>query len=338
MSSHDFSTRILLPAFSASERKVKCFLQYQLISGKLLRLIVPTKANVMKKIKLIGICCDHNSSFLRGPAAAPEKIRSALYSGSANLCSESGINFKNILDRDIGDLHVDENTESYLSIENSIASHASRDDRLLVLGGDHSVTYPVVRALANIHGPLAILHFDAHPDLYESFNSNRYAHACPFARILEEGLAEQLVQVGIRTLNKHQEKQAARYGVQMHLMRDFNPDTFAPAFFNAPVYISLDLDVFDPAYAPGVSHHEPGGLSTRDVLDIIHQLDCNVVGADIVEYNPERDHHDMTAMVAAKFVKELGAKMAERQHGLSQACIRSQQARRLDNSLKGTKR
>jgi len=264
----------------------------------------------MKKIIMAGICCDHNSSYMRGPAAAPEKIRAALYCGSANLISENGINFEHILDRDVGDIVVDASDEAYLSIEDSIASHADTRNRLLILGGDHSVSYPVVRVLAKIHGPLSLLHFDAHPDLYDHYENNRYAHACPFARIMEEGLASQLVQVGIRTLNKHQSEQAARFGVEMHQMKDLNAENFMP-LLSSPVYISLDLDVLDPAFAPGVSHHEPGGLSTRDVLRIIQRVGGNVVGADVVEYNPERDIHDMTAMTAAKFVKELAAKMSE---------------------------
>ena len=136
-----------------------------------------------------------------------------------------------------------------------------------MLGGDHAVTYPVVRAVAAIHGPVDILHFDAHPDLYDEFEGRRLSHACPFARIMEEGLARRLVQVGIRTLNAHQRAQAERFGVEIHPMNTFDAHSFVPDLA-APAYLSFDLDALDPAFAPGVSHHEPGGLTVRETLDI----------------------------------------------------------------------
>jgi arginase family enzyme len=121
-------------------------------------------------------------------------------------------------------------------------------------------------------------------------------------------LASRLVQVGIRTLNGHQREQAERFGVEVHEMRNFDSSSFAPDF-DGPVYLTIDLDVFDPAYAPGVSHHEPGGLSVRDVIGIIHRMRGAVIGADIVEYNPGRDINDITATVAAKLLKEVGGRM-----------------------------
>ena len=139
--------------------------------------------------------------------------------------------------------------------------------RPIALGGDHAITFPILRAFAKRHPRLSILHFDAHPDLYDEFEGNRFSHACPFARIMEEGLAGRLVQVGIRTANAHQREQVARFGVEMIEMRDFR-DGLAPEF-DAPVYVSFDLDGLDPAFAPGVSHREPGGLSTRQALDVI---------------------------------------------------------------------
>jgi hypothetical protein len=101
-------------------------------------------------------------------------------------------------------------------------------------------------------------------------------------------LARRLVQVGIRTMNPAQKAQAERFGVEVIPMRRFSRDL--PLELEAPLYISLDLDVLDPAFAPGVSHHEPGGLSVRDVLDVLAGITVPVVGADIVEYNPVQDH------------------------------------------------
>jgi arginase family enzyme len=153
-----------------------------------------------------------------------------------------------------------------------------------------------------------ILHFDAHPDLYDNFEDNPWSHASPFARIMEDGLASRLVQVGIRTLSPHLRKQAHRFGVEIHEMKDLDIKSVGQDFVG-PVYISCDLDALDPAFAPGVSHHEPGGLSVRDILGIVQRLPNRIVGADIVEYNPDRDINDMTAMVAAKLLKEIAGKM-----------------------------
>ena len=257
-----------------------------------------------------GICCDHNSTYMRGAAKAPDKIRQALHCGSANLCSEYGAQLQPIKLNDIGDFIISETAEDYLAIENIIDPYAGKRDKLLILGGDHSITYPVLRSLAKVYGPLSLLHFDAHPDLYDQYEDNPYAHACPFARIMEDGLADRLVQVGIRTLNPHQAEQAAKFDVEIHQMKDI--ENTLSLHFSTPLYISLDLDVLDPAFAPGVSHHEPGGMNVRDVLKILHSLRCPVVGADIVEYNPTRDINGMTAMVAAKFVKEIAAIMIDR--------------------------
>ena len=155
-----------------------------------------------------------------------------------------------------------------------------------------------------------ILHIDAHADLYHEYEGDPYSHACPFARIMENGFAVKLVQVGIRTLNPHQKEQAEKYGVDIHEMRNLDVKTI-PKFQN-PLYISLDMDGFDPAFAPGVSHHEPGGLSSRQVIELIQSINTPVVGADIVEYNPDRDFQDMTAYLAAKMMKELIGKMLKR--------------------------
>jgi arginase family enzyme len=125
---------------------------------------------------------------------------------------------------------------------------------------------------------------------------------------MEGGLVQRLVQVGIRTPNPHQREQARRFGVEVLEMKDWRGEL--PAL-EGPLYLSLDLDVLDPAFAPGVSHHEPGGLSVREVLRILQGLEVPLVGADIVELNPLRDVAGVTAKVAAKLYKELVAQMLQ---------------------------
>jgi arginase family enzyme len=167
-----------------------------------------------------------------------------------------------------------------------------------------------VRAVAAELGPVQILHFDAHPDLYDQLGGNPRSHASPFARILEAGLASRLVQVGIRTLNRHQREQAKRFGVEILEMREFRPA--AVPLLRGPLYVSLDLDGLDPAHAPGVSHPEPGGLTVRELLQVLHTQSAPLAGADVVELNPSRDPHGLTATVAAKLVRELCSYSAAR--------------------------
>ncbi|MDE2436127.1 MAG: agmatinase [Sphingomonadales bacterium] len=263
----------------------------------------------MPVIELIGLPSDVNSSFERGPAEAPSAIRSALWSDRGNLAcedgQEAGIDFEL---RDRGDLPLretaDDDAMTTAAVEASIADGAIP----LALGGDHAMTCPVVRGVHAAHGPVAILHFDAHPDLYDDFAGNPRSHASPFARIMEAGLARQLVQVGIRTLTAHCRAQAKRFGVEIISMADFAP-AVVPVL-DGPLYISIDLDGIDPAEAPGVSHPEPGGLTVREVLAVLRRQTAPIVGADIVELNPRLDQNGRTAILAAKLVRELASLMA----------------------------
>lgn len=123
-------------------------------------------------------------------------------------------------------------------------------------------------------------------------------------------MAARLVQVGIRTLNRHCRDQALRFGIETIEMRDFSVD--AVPLLSGPVYISVDLDGIDPAFAPGVSHPEPGGLTVRQVLDVLDRIDGWIVGADIVELNPRFDVNGITAILAAKLVREIASRAAQK--------------------------
>lgn len=265
----------------------------------------------MAKVRLIGLPTDSHSSFMRGPASAPDAIRAALASDHGNRATESGLEIGlDIVLEDAGNLPLEESGGDFDGIRDSSSAAAKSGATPLFLGGDHMVTYPIIAGLAEVHGPVNILHFDAHPDLYDDFQGDPLSHASPFARIMERGLATRLLQVGIRTLNAHCREQAERFGVEIVEMRNFVVEKVPiPA---APLYVSIDLDALDPAFAPGVSHHEPGGLSVRDILSVLHRIDGPIIGADVVEYNPTRDINGMTAVVAAKFVKELAAVASRR--------------------------
>jgi arginase len=259
---------------------------------------------------LIGIPWDANSSFARGAAAAPPLIREALSSPASNSWTEMLMDIASPGRlADAGDLVLPESDEAAVLIENAIRRLVLDGASPLALGGDHAVTYPILRALGPRHPGLTILHVDAHPDLYDEFEGRRLSHACPFARIMEEGLAARLVQVGIRTTTGHQHDQARRFGVETIDMRAWAAGIRPQV--TGPLYISIDLDGIDPAFAPGVSHREPGGLSVRDVIGLLHALAGPPVGADIVEFNPSLDSLGLTALVAAKLVKELVGRMCD---------------------------
>lgn len=252
---------------------------------------------------LVGFPYDTSSSFLRGAAAAPPLIRMALDSPATNRWSESGLEIRPGHEyRDEGDLHLSDATDARDAIERAIARIVASDGLPLSLGGDHSVTYPIVRALARVAPQFTIVQIDAHPDLYDEFEGDRFSHACPFARILEEHPGIRLVQVGIRTMTGHQREQARRFGVDVIDMRAWvagrRPE------LSGPTYVTIDVDGLDPAFAPGVSHPEPGGLSSRDVLGILQSLPGPIVGADVVEVNPTRDVGNATVTVAAKLIRE----------------------------------
>jgi agmatinase len=247
---------------------------------------------------------------MRGAADAPRYIRGAMRTSASNPWSERIVASvtPEVLE-DAGDLDLPATAENRTIIEHAIRDLLAQDRRVIALGGDHSITYPIVRAMGKAFANLTILQIDAHPDLYDEFEGDRFSHACPFARILEEGLAVRLVQVGIRAMTAHGRDQAARFGVEQIDMRAW-ADGARPGV-EGKVYVSIDLDGLDPAFAPGVSHREPGGLSVRDVLTMIDGLTGELVGADIVEFNPKQDPLGLTALVAAKFVKELVAKFLE---------------------------
>jgi agmatinase len=258
---------------------------------------------------LIGIPFDEKSCYLRGAAKGPQAIREASTSRALNPWTELGVNLEEDgVFVDLGDIDVSGDFRQVFSrIEEKIFRILERKAVPVVLGGDHSISYPVVRAFARKVKPLDILHFDAHPDLYEELYGDRFSHACPFARIVEEGLAENLVQVGIRAATGEQRKKALKHRVRMIEMKDIKDQLFLK--FRNPLYISFDLDSLDPAYAPGVSHHEPGGLSTRQAISILQALKARVVGLDVVELNAERDVKGITAVAAVKVIKEVLGKV-----------------------------
>ena len=259
-------------------------------------------------VTLHGFPWDASSSYARGPALAPAIIRASLFSEASSPYSLSGVDAREAISQfDFGDLPI-EGTAARTAISARITASLDAGQKPLSLGGDHSVSYPILRAMKEKHGPLNILHIDAHTDLYQEFEGDPYSHACPFARAIEDGCVGALIQVGLRSISPDCRAFGEKHGVVMLGADEFNAIPFQR--LQAPVYVSIDLDGLDPAFAPGVSHPEPGGLSTRDLISILKHLPEAPVGADIVELNPERDINMMTAQVAGRLVKELAGMMA----------------------------
>jgi agmatinase len=263
-------------------------------------------------VAVLGVPYDARSSFLRGAAEGPRAVRQVLHGGMANWSTELGTELEEgVHFEDLGDLDLpDDPAVAFPTIRDAVAAARGAGRRIVSVGGDHSITFPIVEGLGE--PDLTILHFDAHPDLYDELDGDRLSHACPFARIMEADLATRLIQVGIRTATAHQREQAARFGVETFTADEW--DGTLPQL-GGPVYVTIDLDAIDPSEAPGISHHEPAGLRVRQILRAVHELGrrgVDAVGADIVELNPSRDLHGMTAAVTAKLLREVLGVLAAR--------------------------
>lgn len=282
--------------------------------------LCPANLTETIRIAILGIPFDANSSFRKGPALGPDRIRECYFSDSANLWTENGLDLGNLEGlADAGNLPFSDAAAADPSLANDairkrVDSLLKQDLRLVSLGGDHSVTFPIIQAHAKAYERLNILHLDAHPDTYDSLYGNRYSHACPFARIMEAHPHIRLVQAGIRTMTGQAREQVKRFGLEVLEMKD-GLQPVMDLRFDGPVYLSLDLDCLDPAFAPGASHHEPGGFTTREVIGLIQHLNGQLIGADIVEYNPDRDFISVTGMVAAKLLKEILHRIHRDFHG-----------------------
>ena len=192
-----------------------------------------------------------------------------------------------------------------------------RADRLVTVGGDHTIALPLLRAFAAKHGPIALVHFDAHLDTWDTYFGAPYTHGTPFRRAVEEGLLDLDVSahVGIRgPLYSKQDlvtdkalgfaivstEEVARRGVDEAI------DRVRSRVGNRPVYVSIDIDVLDPAHAPGTGTPEPGGLTSRELQMILRGFrGLNIVGADVVEVAPAYDHAELTTIAAANVVYDL---------------------------------
>ena len=266
-------------------------------------------------LAFVGLPCDTQSTFRRGPAEGPSRIRLAYDGRCYNATTELGADLAGLVS-DAGDWlpggSWEETREEYRArAEEVLAGEAVP----FFAGGDHAVTMPLVEALAVLDEPVHVVQLDAHPDLYPEFDGDRWSHACVGARILEMEHVASLTQIGIRTLNNAQLEVARRHAGRLTILeaRDvpFRPSDLSHIPDDAPVYLTVDLDAFDPAYAPGVSHPVPGGISPRQALALIQEAPWRLAGMDAVEVNPSVDQGDRTAVLAARLLHEAMGRVEE---------------------------
>src|SRR4029079_9214307 len=192
------------------------------------------------KLAIIGIRYDENSSFTKGAADAPPQIRAALRSDAWNLTSENGTALSDDSTFfDAGDIEPVAGSDMLTLIENSIYTLIGDGLTPISLGGDHSITHPILRAFARKYKDLSVVHFDAHPDLYDSYQGNRNSHASPFARIMEQKLLKRLRTGGVRRFPAHQREQDRKFGVESMEMHQLSNGLQLE--FDSPVYISFDV-------------------------------------------------------------------------------------------------
>ena len=257
---------------------------------------------------LAGLPDDSRSSIRRGAAAGPEAVRRCYHGSCYNATTESGANLaRQILD--LGDWASGNSWEETRRLYRDSAQALFHKGAIpFFIGGDHAVTVPLVEALSVLDRPVHVIQIDAHPDLYPDYQGDPFSHACTGLRILEMEQVATLTQMGVRTMNAVQASQGERFGKRLRILeaRELSGPLPYPSEIprRAPVYVTLDVDALDPAFAPGVSHPVPGGLTSRQLLDWVQGFPWHLVGMDVVEVNPGLDINGQTAVLAGRLLHE----------------------------------
>lgn len=280
-------------------------------------------------VAIVGVPFDAGVSYRPGARFGPAHVRA-----SSKLLR----NYNPMLDvepfaaqqvADAGDLAVNpfDIQSAITDIDSGFRTVLEQSQRIVTLGGDHTIALPILRVLEEVYGPVAVLHFDAHLDTWDTYFGAPYTHGTPFRRASEEGLIDQeaSMHVGIRGPLYSREDLSSDevLGFQVvgaHMLDDLGSrgvvEQIARRIGNRPTYVSVDIDVLDPAAAPGTGTPEPGGLTSRELLSILRSLaGLNVVGADIVEVSPAYDHAEITGIAAAHVAYELISAMCPAKDG-----------------------
>ena len=270
-------------------------------------------------IALLGIPFDTGVSYRPGARFGPSHVRqsSRLLRPYNPAVDVSPFALHQVADA--GDLGVNpfDLDEAIRDIEHGSRALHERAKRIISIGGDHTIALPLLRTMAAKHGPISVLHFDAHLDTWDTYFGAAYTHGTPFRRASEEGLIDRdgSMHIGVRgpLYSKKDLSDDADLGFDIFSATEFDYLGFAGAIErivarveNRPVYVSIDIDVLDPAHAPGTGTPEAGGISSRELLGIIRSFKhLNLVGADVVEVAPAYDHAEITGIAAAHVIYEL---------------------------------
>ena len=275
-------------------------------------------------IAVVGVPFDGGTSYRPGARFGPSAVRQGSRLLRPYNPAQDALPFGLARVVDAGDIACTpySTEEAVETIEAGAHALLSGGGRLVVVGGDHTVALPLLRATARRHGPLALVHFDAHLDTWDTYFGQRFTHGTPFRRAFEEGLLrrERSVHVGLRgpLYADTDLSEDADMGFAQITSDDVAARGTAPVVQHvlarvggAPVYVSVDIDVLDPAHAPGTGTPEAGGLTSRELLALLRGLaPVSVVGADIVEVAPAYDHAEITAIAAAHVLYEMVTLMA----------------------------
>jgi len=277
-------------------------------------------------IVVAGVPFDTGVSYRPGARFAPTQIREASrllrpYNPALDVSP-----FERVQVADAGDIAVNPFNigEAIDTIQHAASDLTRSGTRLVTLGGDHTIALPLLRAAAAVHGPVALLHFDAHLDTWDTYFGAEYTHGTPFRRAVEEGIldTEALCHVGTRgpLYGKRDLDDDRRFGFGIVTSADVyrqGADEVAARLRDRigsrPLYVSIDIDVLDPAHAPGTGTPEAGGMTSRELLEIIRGLKgANLIGADVVEVAPAYDHAELTSIAASHIAYDLISLLALR--------------------------
>jgi agmatinase len=269
-------------------------------------------------VALLGIPFDGGTTYRPGPRFGPRHVRQQ----SAIIRPwnpELKVNpFAKYRIADYGDFSVNPLSieDTFERVEKQMAPLLEVGTRCVSVGGDHSLSLPLLRAIHKKHGPVALIQFDAHNDLWDQYFGSKYSHGTPFRRAIEEGLIRpgRFLQVGLRgqVYGKHDFDFARKHKVRMITAEEFHASGMRlfrkqlAAFRGQPVYVTLDIDCVDPAYAPGTGTPQVGGFTSVQILQLVRALaGLNIVGCDLVEVSPPFDSGEITSLLAANLLYEL---------------------------------
>lgn len=270
-------------------------------------------------VAIVGVPYDSATSYRSGTRFGPRAIReqSLLLWGYNNALQVAPFEKLKVIDYGDVDVVPVDILQTYAAIEREVGALLQAGCRVIALGGDHSIALPLLRVHHRQHGPLAVVHFDAHPDTWdEEFPGCKYSHGTPFRRAIEEGLIDTsaYVQIGIRgpTPAAHDYDDARQLGAHMITFdeaQDLGTDGIIAAIRNRigtrQTYLSFDIDCVDPAFAPGTGTPEVGGFTSAQILKVVRGLrDINLLGCDLVEVSPPFDSQGITAILAANLAFE----------------------------------